>query len=70
MGAVHGTPLLIEALLAIVALIVLIARFKLNPFVTLLLVSMLLAAAVGMPMEKIVKAFESGVGIRSGISRW
>ncbi len=70
MGAVHGTPLLIEALLAIVALIVLIARFKLNPFVTLLLVSMLLAAAVGMPMEKIVKAFESGVAIRSGISRW
>jgi gluconate:H+ symporter, GntP family len=62
MGAVHGTPLLIEALVAIIALIVLIARFKLNPFVTLLLVSVLLAAAAGMPMDKIVKAFETGVG--------
>jgi gluconate:H+ symporter, GntP family len=62
MGAVHGTPLLVEALVAIVALIVLIARFKLNPFIVLLLVSVLLAAAAGMPMEKIVKAFETGVG--------
>jgi GntP family gluconate:H+ symporter len=62
MGAVHGTPLLVEALVAIIALIVLIARFKLNPFIVLLLVSVVLAAAVGMPMEKIVKAFETGVG--------
>ena len=62
MGAVHGTPLLVEALVAIIALIVLIARFKLTPFVVLLLVSVVLAAAVGMPMEKIVKAFETGVG--------
>jgi GntP family gluconate:H+ symporter len=62
MGAVHGTPLLIAALVAIVALIVLIARFKLNPFIVLLLVSVVLAAAVGMPMEKIVKVFETGVG--------
>ncbi|RKP48584.1 SLC13 family permease [Pararobbsia silviterrae] len=62
MGAVHGTPLLIEALVAIVALIVLIARFKINPFIVLLVVSLALAVAAGMPMEKIVKAFETGVG--------
>jgi gluconate:H+ symporter, GntP family len=62
MGAVHGTPLLIEALVAIIALIVLIARFKINPFVVLLVVSILLAVSAGMPMDKVVKAFETGVG--------
>ncbi|HTJ94651.1 MAG TPA: SLC13 family permease [Pararobbsia sp.] len=62
MGAVHGTPLLIEALIAVLALIVLIARFKINPFVVLLVVSVLLAVGAGMPMDKVVKAFETGVG--------
>ena len=62
MGAVHGTPLLIEALVAIVALIVLIARFKINPFIVLLVVSLVLAVAAGMPMDKVVKSFETGVG--------
>ena len=59
---VHGTMLLVYAAVAIVALVVLIARFKLNPFVTLVVVSLLLGVAVGMPMGGIVKAFETGVG--------
>jgi GntP family gluconate:H+ symporter len=59
---VHGTPLLVLAAIAIVALVVLIARFKLNPFVTLVVVSLALGVAVGMPMSGIVKAFETGVG--------
>jgi GntP family gluconate:H+ symporter len=54
--------LLVYAAVAIVALVVLIARFKLNPFVTLVVVSLVLGVAVGMPMGGIVKAFETGVG--------
>src|SRR4051812_2414749 len=59
---VHGSQLLLLAAAAIVALVVLIARFKLNPFVTLVIVSLALGVAVGMPMGGIVKAFETGVG--------
>src|SRR5205814_276044 len=47
---------------AIVILILLIARFKLNPFVALMTVSLALAAASGMPLATIVKSFETGVG--------
>lgn len=59
---VTGTPLLLYALVAIVAMIVMIVRYKLNPFVTLLTVSVVLGAAVGMPMSGIVASFEAGVG--------
>jgi GntP family gluconate:H+ symporter len=57
-----GTWLLVATLLAIVALIVLIARYRLNPFVTLIAVSLALGLAVGMPAGKIVAAYEEGVG--------
>jgi GntP family gluconate:H+ symporter len=59
---IHGPLLLVYAAVSIVALIVLIARYKLNPFVTLVVVSLALGVAVGMPMSGIVKAFETGVG--------
>lgn len=62
MAAVTGTTLLLYALVAVIALVVLIARFKLNPFITLVVVSVLLGFAVGMPMTEIVKSFEAGVG--------
>ncbi|WP_029043574.1 MULTISPECIES: GntP family permease [Cupriavidus] len=62
MGAVTGTTLLLYALIAVIALVVLIAKFKLNPFITLVVVSVLLGFAVGMPMGDIVKSFEAGVG--------
>ncbi|WP_206997044.1 GntT/GntP/DsdX family permease [Trinickia mobilis] len=62
MATVQGSLLLVYALIAIVALIVLIARFKLNPFITLMVVSVVLALAVGMPMTSILKSFETGVG--------
>ncbi|CAG9165495.1 GntP family permease [Cupriavidus respiraculi] len=62
MATVAGTTLLIYALIAVIALVVLIARFKLNPFITLVVVSVLLGFAVGMPMTEIVKSFEAGVG--------
>lgn len=62
MVPIHGSMLLLYALVAVIALIVLIARFKLNPFITLMVVSVLLALAVGMPMATILKSFETGVG--------
>lgn len=58
----HGTFLLLLALGAIVVLILLIARFKLNPFIALMTISLALAAASGMPLSTIVKSFETGVG--------
>jgi GntP family gluconate:H+ symporter len=59
---VQGPQLLVHAAVAIVVLVVLIARYKLNPFVTLVVVSLALGVSVGMPMNGIVKAFETGVG--------
>ncbi len=61
-AAVSGPLLLLYAAIAVAALVVLIARYKLNPFITLVVVSVLLALGVGMPMGEIVKSFEAGVG--------
>ena len=54
--------LLLYALAAVVALIVLIARFKLHPFVVLIAVSLGLGIAAGMPLGGVVKSFQDGVG--------
>ncbi|WP_246796726.1 GntP family permease [Burkholderia perseverans] len=62
MGAVQGSMLLVCALIAIVLLIVLIARYKIYPFLVLIIVSLGLGLVVGMPMDKIVKSFETGNG--------
>ncbi len=57
-----NTVLLLYAFLAVLALIVLIAVFKLHPFVALVVVSLGLGAAAGMPLSTVVKAFQDGVG--------
>lgn len=62
----HGAFLLIAALVAVVALVVLIARFKINPFIVLMTISLALAAVSGMPIQGIVKSFETGVGYTLG----
>ena len=54
--------LLMYALVAVVALIVLIARLKLHPFVALIVVSLAMGVAAGMPLGAAVKAFQDGVG--------
>jgi len=54
--------LLLYALVAVIALIVLIATFKLHPFVALISVSLGLGVAAGMPPAAAVKAFQDGVG--------
>jgi GntP family gluconate:H+ symporter len=58
----HGLFLLLAAASAVVGLILLIAVVKLNPFLSLLMVSLLLAAATGMRLETIVSSFETGTG--------
>jgi GntP family gluconate:H+ symporter len=62
MGSVHGGLLLLYALIAIAALILLIARYKVYPFLVLIVVSLLLGLAAGMPIGRIVKSFETGNG--------
>src|SRR3954467_12312930 len=54
--------LLLYALAAVAALIVLIARLKLHPFVALIVVSLAMGAVAGMPLVDTVKAVQGGVG--------
>src|SRR5437773_11390796 len=56
------TRLLLYALGAVIALIVLIARFRLNPFIALVSVSLVMGLAAGMAPVAAVKAFGDGVG--------
>ncbi|AJX31192.1 GntP family permease [Burkholderia oklahomensis] len=62
MGAVQGSMLLIYTVIAIAVLILMIARYKVYPFLVLIIVSLGLGLVVGMPMDKIVKSFEAGTG--------
>ncbi|WP_271411917.1 GntT/GntP/DsdX family permease [Pseudomonas sp. Q1-7] len=57
-----GSPLLIYAALAIIALVLLIARYRINPFIVITLVSIGLALAARMPAGDIMAAYEAGVG--------
>lgn len=50
-------PLVIVAI-GILALLLLIMRFKLNTFISLIIVSVGVALALGMPPEKIFKTIE------------
>src|ERR1700716_1152777 len=54
--------LLLFALLAVGALVVLIAHFKLHPFIALVSVSLAMGVVAGMPPAAAVKAFQDGVG--------
>ena len=58
--------LLSLALVAVVALIVLIARAKLHPFIALVLVSLTMGISAGMAPAAAVKAFQDGVGSTLG----
>ncbi len=54
--------LLLYAALAVVALIVLIARVKWHPFIALVVVSLVMGVASGMAPLAAVKSFQDGVG--------
>jgi len=65
-AGVTGPTLLSYALLAVLALVVLIAKFRLHPFVVLIVVSIGMGLAAGMPALAVVKAFQDGVGTSLG----
>ncbi len=54
-------PLLI-VLIGIVILFVLIARFKLNAFITFIIVSLFVGIAEGMSLEKLIESIQNGIG--------
>src|SRR5688500_11778814 len=56
------TRLLLFALLAVIALVILIARFKLHPFIALISVSLGMGLAAGMEPAGAVESFQDGVG--------
>jgi gluconate:H+ symporter, GntP family len=56
------TRLLLYALAAVGTLIVLIARAKVHPFIALVLVSLGMGVAAGMPLGATVRSFQGGVG--------
>jgi gluconate:H+ symporter, GntP family len=56
------TILLVLAIAAVVSMVVLIARYKVNPFIAIFGSSLVLALAAGMPASDVVKSFETGVG--------
>lgn len=58
----HSLFLLISALVSVIGLILLIAVAKLNPFITLLVISLALAFVTGMQPTAIVHSFEAGLG--------
>ncbi|MFD8704981.1 GntP family permease [Kitasatospora sp. NPDC059648] len=57
-----NTQLLIAVLLSIGAIIVLITRLKLHPFLALTLGSGLLAVVAGAPFDKLLNSFSTGFG--------
>ena len=57
-----GYGLLLYAAIAIIALIVLIARYKINPFIVITLISVGLGLMAGMPAGSVIGAYEGGVG--------
>ena len=58
----HNTSLLLCAALAVVGLIVLVARFKVHSFVALILASIFVGLCSGMNLPDIAKGFQEGVG--------
>ncbi len=58
----HSVFLLFSALVAVIGLILLIAVVKLNPVITLFVVSLSLAIVAGMPFPSVIHSFEAGVG--------
>lgn len=60
---VYSTPVLLTiAALAVVVLLILIMRFRLHAFVSLVLVSLLTALAAGVPYAKVVPTLMEGFG--------
>lgn len=62
----HDTSLLLFTLIAVAGLIVLIARFKVNPILTIVLAALFIGLTSGMELSAIMKRFTEGVGSMLG----
>ncbi|SEU22500.1 gluconate:H+ symporter [Paenibacillus sp. NFR01] len=62
LGLSHNATLLLWTLLVIVFLVMLIARYKWNPFVTLLLSALVLGLLAGMEYQTLIKSVTGGLG--------
>ncbi len=54
--------LLVDALVAILGLILLITRWRVHPFIALTLAAGFLGLTSGMPVDKVMKSFQDGFG--------
>lgn len=61
-GLSHNTTLLVWTLLVIVFLVMLIAKYKWNPFVTLLVSALSLGLLSGMEYQTLIKSITGGLG--------
>jgi GntP family gluconate:H+ symporter len=61
-GLSHETSLLLFTLIAATGLILLIARFKVNPILALVLAALFIGLTSGMELSAILKRFTEGVG--------
>jgi gluconate:H+ symporter, GntP family len=61
-GVSHNNSLLIYALIAIIFLIVIIAKTKWHPFIALLVASVILGIIAGMDIPEVADAVQTGVG--------
>jgi GntP family gluconate:H+ symporter len=62
LGLSHDATLLVWAFVAVVLLILFIAKLKWNPFVVLLLTSLFLGLIVGMKPADVIKSVQNGFG--------
>jgi len=62
LGMSHEATLLFNAFIAILALVLMITRLRVHPFVALIITSGFLGLISGMPLPKIVKSFQDGFG--------
>jgi Gnt-I system low-affinity gluconate transporter len=60
--AMSGAYLILVAAAGISALLFLVIKVRLHAFVTLLLVSLLVGVAAGMPLDGVIKSIERGMG--------
>ncbi|MFF2446929.1 gluconate:H+ symporter [Neobacillus sp. NPDC058068] len=60
-GLSHNASLLLYAIIAIVGLIVLIAKFNTNPFIALIIAAMFMGLISGMKLPEIISSFQEGV---------
>ncbi len=61
-GLSYNASLLLDTLIAVIGLIVLITRYKVNSFIALTLASLFVGLSSGMDLAKVGDAFQEGVG--------